>query len=325
MKKLSSIILFLVCAMAVASAYTPMLRPGNMWTYLYAWRQFDGEVETSSYQTYEYRVLDPVVIDGVEYFRLKYDNVNPYEAEDVSYLLREDLAQERVYIRREGEAGEYLLYDFSLESGDSADVFCFDRATYYEYGNAVDSTTYSRIFIQNVDYVTDLQGNRVKRLTYFKKTGGVYDKGVYLERYGALEGDLIGYNSFVDWVRGDYSLICGFDELGNVVYHYRTLDNDSTGERCYSDDQDKQIFVTGSLNPAFSVIAQMGNVVIRSFIIDETAASTKVSIFTVEGRQVYDGIIPGSQSEFSVSLAPGAYLVCLETGGKTMAEKVLVR
>ena len=110
MKKSLCILLLFLSNLALCQEYKPLLDTYNQWSLRYC---FSG-CSTDIYYTNGDTIVDAMnykVLDGYHYISR-------------GFLLREDVTEKKVYLKTILPSGirEYLLYDFSLEVGDSIDI-----------------------------------------------------------------------------------------------------------------------------------------------------------------------------------------------------------
>ena len=110
MKKSLCILLLFLSNLAHCQQYKPLLDTYNQWSVRYC---FSG-CSTDIYYTNGDTIVDAMnykVLDGYHYISR-------------GFLLREDVTEKKVYLKTILPSGirEYLLYDFSLEVGDSIDI-----------------------------------------------------------------------------------------------------------------------------------------------------------------------------------------------------------
>jgi hypothetical protein len=111
-KKLILIILISFSSQLFSQDYKPLLDDYNEWQLQYC---FSGDCSTDIYYTNGDTIVDGInfkVLDGYHYISR-------------GFLLREDVAEKKVYLKLyfpNGDIRDYLLYDFSLEVGDSIDM-----------------------------------------------------------------------------------------------------------------------------------------------------------------------------------------------------------
>ena len=110
MKKSLCILLLFLSNLALCQEYKPLLDTYNQWSLRYC---FSG-CSTDIYYTNGDTIVDAMnykVLDGYHYISR-------------GFLLREDVTEKKVYLKTILPSGirEYLLYDFSLEVGDSINI-----------------------------------------------------------------------------------------------------------------------------------------------------------------------------------------------------------
>lgn len=110
MKKSLCILLLFLSNLALCQEYKPLLDTFNQWSVRYC---FSG-CSTDIYYTNGDTIVDAMnykVLDGYHYISR-------------GFLLREDVTEKKVYLKTILPSGirDYLLYDFSLEVGDSIDI-----------------------------------------------------------------------------------------------------------------------------------------------------------------------------------------------------------
>jgi len=110
MKKPLYILLLFLSNLAVCQEYTPLLDTYNQWSVRYC---FSG-CSTDVYYTNGDTIVDAMnykVLDGFHFISR-------------GFLLREDVTEKKVYLKTILPSGirDYLLYDFSLEVGDSINI-----------------------------------------------------------------------------------------------------------------------------------------------------------------------------------------------------------
>lgn len=109
-KKLLFILTLFITIPSIAQEYTPMLDTFNEWQVTYCYQGCFTDM---------YHTDGDTLFDGKQYKIL-----DGYHFISRTFLLREDLASRNVYLNIANRSGspEYLLYDFSLNIGDSIDI-----------------------------------------------------------------------------------------------------------------------------------------------------------------------------------------------------------
>lgn len=109
-KHFSLIALFFFSAMLNAqNQYLPLLEDGKEWNYRIA---YGNQIFTDSMS-----IIGDTLIDGQLYKKV----INDWASMDSLLLLREDTTARQVYFLL--DSTEYLLYDFSLELGDTVTIY----------------------------------------------------------------------------------------------------------------------------------------------------------------------------------------------------------
>ena len=110
MKKSLCILLLFLSNLAHCQQYKPLLDTYNQWSVRYC---FSG-CSTDIYYTNGDTIVDA----------MNYKVLDGYHFISRGFLLREDVTEKKVYLKTILPSGirEYLLYDFSLEVGDSIDI-----------------------------------------------------------------------------------------------------------------------------------------------------------------------------------------------------------
>lgn len=145
MKKSLCILLLFLSNLALCQEYKPLLDTYNQWSVRYC---FSG-CSTDIYYTNGDTIVDAMnykVLDGYHYISR-------------GFLLREDVTEKKVYLKTILPSGirDYLLYDFSLEVGDSIDIKnpaspFIEHAGYYKVDSItllplVDSNLYRHFYL----------------------------------------------------------------------------------------------------------------------------------------------------------------------------------
>ena len=123
-------LLFCCCLSVFASAqsnYYPFLTATNKWTNAY-WG-------CGIYYQYSFVTNQDTVIDGNTYQKIGFALDQPQSF----YLVREDVANQRVYLYNPNVQSERLLYDFGLEAGDTFDLVITEFSEVISYPHTVTS------------------------------------------------------------------------------------------------------------------------------------------------------------------------------------------
>lgn len=293
------IILVFVAGFLSAQAYEPLIDTTKQWNFLY--HVESGECKGNNDILYDYTIAQrfggDTIINGLKYNKLEnctndstYKNWKFY-----NYCIREVVDSQKVYIN-EHWGTETLLYDFSLEKGDSL----------YFIGVPVLIDSVAIKFIAN-------KNRKVQYITcYMDNTGFELIEGV---------GTKFGLYEHYDWFMGrtgsfpTYNLLC-FSKNSELLY--------KNGESCFlyndytniSNKLSKKEFSIFP-NPVSERITIINNSQINDVII---------SISTVEGRLVLREKMIDTQMDFLVNqLIDGLYFFTISRNNEIInQEKIIV-
>lgn len=174
MKYLLSL-LALVTLASNAKAYQPILQSNQTW---------EVTIYGLIVQNVNHTLGNPTIINGQEYIPVISNNSTfPGEPFVVAYL-REDVAEEKIYIYENGE--EFLLYDFNVEAGDIITV------------RSVNSN--EDITITDVSFV-EINGVSRKKISYAQSEWfvGDYTEGIG-SRYGLIDFATAQITDYAPWL-----------------------------------------------------------------------------------------------------------------------------
>jgi len=196
--KLLTIIVFTFSLNAFCQ-YKPMLGVGAKW------HTVDGGVELYNNT---YTIVKDTILDGLNYYEIT-DLHN--EGGTTPILLREDSINRKIYLKYIGE--EKLLYDFSMNIGDTINYFVFNDG-YNEM--TLDSIT-NNLSSPDSNYITiNIQ---IENPKIFHFSNGIK----WIEGIGSVINPLGGF----DYLVGHNELLCHFDSIGNWNYHINYNEDDS--------------------------------------------------------------------------------------------------
>lgn len=138
MKKLYSLFILISSSILFGQEYRPMLVHGNFWDQIYSEGQMYGTISSNTQLRLSNETLN---YNGKEYIgiksRIKISFIQTGEQMDwsewsVKFYLSENIYEKKVYIYYPAdfqghEPGEYLLYDFNLEVGDTVSIEGFSN------------------------------------------------------------------------------------------------------------------------------------------------------------------------------------------------------
>lgn len=200
--KLLTIIVFTFSLNAFCQ-YKPMLGVGAKWYTV------EGGVEL--YHN-TYTIVRDTILDGLKYYEIT-DLGN--EGGTTPILLREDSINRKIHLKYGGD--EKLLYDFSMNIGDTINAFIFNEG-FSEM--TLDSIT-NNLPSPDSNYITiNIQ---IENPKIFHFSNGIK----WIEGIGALTRPIGSPYSMV----GHHQLMCQFDSIGNWNFHINYTQDDSFCQR----------------------------------------------------------------------------------------------
>ncbi len=208
-----------------------------------------------------------------------------------SFLLREEVSNQRVYLRKLGGNGsgqEYLLYDFSLQEGDSFEMF--NPITPFPEN--------AGIFVVDSIRLRLLEDGMAYRHYYFSPapTNNVSDNNcVWVEGIGSLS--IINAPSGLPDINGAGHLSCFFKE-GNLFY--TNLDSISG---CSP--------TLGNFSPVLALKPQLVVDSDRQLIqLKSSVAFDDISVYSLNGQRIAEqSIMVNTAYSWSLNLAKGMYFL----------------
>lgn len=335
MKKLF-ISMLLLSITVISFAYVPLLRMGKKWVIVENGHNTDRRI----FGTQESCVYGDHYIGFDLYYMTNFS---------YKFWLREDTIGQKIYMRNRyvREKDERLLYDFSLQPGDSAQIFFEDDLRQLkEIGIECDSTTYGKIYITKVDSVVDLEGDTLRRFTYRFATYSKDSGGFYIEKYGAIDRDFLYYNSRkLDIYTGGTTnyLRCVISPEGEVTFHTDYFEEMFENGDCYYHppvDDDTIPGAGGDTIPGGGsdtipgaggdtipiVIVDTAGVAARvlynqgMLVIDGRGASS-VAVYAIDGRLIYSSQSLNRKASIPLSLPAGVYTAVFVVDDRLVSEK----
>jgi hypothetical protein len=159
MLKFYSFILVFITSYLFSQSYKPLLVEGNRWHVTL----YDGGIESfclniTQQTTYVYKIGSDSIVNGKTYKKILFDftgypyvrNCGTYHNQQNNFaaLLREDVNEKKVYKIINGTTDEVVLYDFSLNTGDTVPNLGYDFNN--NSGNYVNSIITGDVFAKNV-------------------------------------------------------------------------------------------------------------------------------------------------------------------------------
>ena len=332
MKKLYLPLLLLCLAFtSKAQTYYPMFGYDHYW-YVNYYAEGSSTRETSTfYNELIYHSNSDTVINNKIYYKTNLSGIIQYYGPvDTNVYFREDTTAKQVWILTKDTTKENLIYDYSLQTGDSV----------YLTFNPADSPTYYApvtgwFFVDSVKTVSIYAGPRKALfLTNPKKS---YDTDDYktppvvewIEQVGSpimpdysqqlIDGD-VGFENFWNYA---YILLCSFD-TSNKIYHSHALDSlfIQFTPSSYEDSDSCSLHIFGGINRVIkpNLFLQLSpNPSTNNIQLTTTLphpSITQVFIYNIYGQIVYSSATPASSINFQstinvTQLTAGIYFVRL--------------
>ena len=285
--------------------YHPLVQEGKMWSVLdaiYVFNPGDGPA-WYTYTTQKFMFYGDTVINEKEYKKmyisLKENPIFPHDWSLHSFM-REDENKKVWQLKSSywGDLWEELLYDFSLEIGDT-----------------VQSAANCYVIVEDIaDEI--MHNGDVRKVFRFSKNCFYEDddysfimEDYWVEGIGSNYGLLIPFGS--ELTGGFYELLCFHENDGLIFFNeeYKTCYKSSVGINTY--DNRINIFP----NPTTNVfnIENIDNLNIRA-----------ISIFNIQGQMIRQYDINSTQLDVS-NISSGLYFIKIFTsGGECIVKKVII-
>ncbi len=266
-----------------------LVQEGKMWSNTKA-----GTENINNYRSYWIKFQGDTLINDLEYKKvLQADDLLHSDWYENGYI-REDAANQKVYLYDKYSNEDMLLYDFRLEPGDS--ILTGDGESYAK--------------AESVIYETFGNSNDTLKQIYF-------DSGsVWIEGIGSLWGVLEGLNAF--YMLGEITELVCYYENGVLVYHnpdFETCFPDSTtvSVSMFGNKKDIEIFP----NPA------------RDKITINTPGSRilEVEIYDLTGTCLYRNVnINSNRIDLETAKLPkGMYVLKVRDERDTISRKIVIQ
>jgi hypothetical protein len=259
MKKKIFLLSVLIALVANAMAYTPIVVEGYKWNVVYIGN--GGTFDKRIYSTNREKIEGDSIVNDIVYKKLWESNDCKIEKTSLLALIREDIAEQKVYAYNDGV--EVLLYDFDVEVGDTIKVWNWLHQLKHLNSSNIHNVEYrfSHLVVEKVDYIDDEVYGSLKKITYYR-VGKENIKIIIYERYGALTGWAI--SKYVDIEgRGHGSMICAFDANDELLFKPTYNNELDEIENCYISETKTDIeIITTPTTPAIQKIIHNGQVYI---------------------------------------------------------------
>lgn len=223
-----------------SQSYKPLLQSGNKWHVIF-FANTSSPCASPVYPSdnpYVYKIDGDSIVNGKTYKKIYCNPVGTFplgqhrrDCNDYFYnypltskgyfmaLLREDISQKKIYKNQLGTINEDVLYDFSLQVNDVADISHYDVGLPPNIGFE---------FIGSIDYGTVFNQANIKRFTLGLNSNNQisYTNSSIYEGIGSYAGLLENPYTYSDWQFGN-QLQCFEDVNGQScsAFYLSTKDN----------------------------------------------------------------------------------------------------
>lgn len=295
MKKSFAILFFFGCSFVIhAQQYYPFIEEGKTWAELNVFQPGYPDPPYTAYSTVSFKLEGDTLFEGHTWKKLFTTGDNPVTGnwQQEFCLYREEGS--KVYCYCDIIAGEELMYDFSLNVGDSV---------YYE---GLDWWMY----VVETDSV-EVNGT-VRRRIQFDDPAEVWIEGLgsTCRPFQPIEGQFI--------LPGGYSLLCVSNSDG-IVYQ------DPAYSACFVDTTITAVSGTGLLDNQVRVFSNAANREIVAIITDTPGAFNQYQLYDMGGKQIRCGKFNGKEISISTEgLNPGILVLRLMGEKAAITRKVEV-
>lgn len=193
-KSIITLLLSILASMTFSQIYYPVIEENKTWNVLAVAFQFPND---SSYSTLSYKFTGDTIINSESYKKLYSSNEENPVNWNLWCFMRED-ADKRVWLRMVSEEAEFLMYDFSIDVGDSVLVGIYEPVYLF------------------VDSISEITINQTERKKYWLscKIMPEYNE-TWIEGIGSNKGICWSGSAFL--VGGWYRFLC-MSENGELIY-----------------------------------------------------------------------------------------------------------
>jgi len=295
MKKSGIILFFCICSFVLrAQQYYPFIEEGKTWAELYIFQNPVPDPDLTEYYTFSYKLEGDTLAQGYTWKKLYTTMSDPALGnwQQEFCLYREEGS--KVYCYCDIIAGEELMYDFSLNVGDSV---------YYEGLNWW-------MYVIETDSV-EVNG-MIRRRIQFDDPAEVWIEGLgsTCRPFQPIEGQFI--------LPGGYSLLCVSSPDG-IIYQ------DTAYSACFVDTTITSVY--GNPQPGFKVkvFNNQPENQIQISITGPEGIFTGYEMISNAGSVVKQGRVPGSVFTLNQNgLKPGMYIIRLSGPENVFSSKLMI-
>lgn len=289
--KTTTLLLILIVCQSTLCFCQSLVREGKLWS-----NAIIGSENIDIYNSYWIKFQGDTTLNNVLYKKILRADDSLHSDWYLSGFIREDTVAQKVYLFNNHTESDQLLYNFSLEKGDS--ILIWDGLTFAK----IDTVLYEP-FGDSKD--------TLKQICFNKGCTHKWIKGI-----GSSRGVLNGLNT-IKTVGAYYYLVCYY-ENETLVYHnpdYKTCFPDNSNVSILNTEMEKSIEVYP--NPVKDVI---------SISNPHDIKIEKIEIFDFSGivAKKWDKWEPRETILKIESFKPGIYLLKIETEFGMITEKLIV-
>ncbi len=303
MKKIVLIIILMGCVMARGQDYIPLVGENKVWSVSHEKFTFSGDT----------------IINELEYTKLLYHNFIPeFTPDSLEYVaaLREDTINKKVFFIRKNYNTEVLLYDFSLNVGETyhvqSSLFNFSGPTKYEH-----KVNPRYLYVSRV--TDSIIGGKSRKVLVMANQYSYDIEDYFIEGIGSRFGIIYaGYE--IEFDRENPFLLCLHEN--NTLTYQQDFFSISQVDPCYS-------------IPATNVDETTNNnleLTISSTLIDEKLSIlsntplNEITILNLNGRIVYQYRSSENITQLSLNVAhwdSGLYIVRAGNSQSFVSKKIV--
>ena len=295
--------------------YAPMVVEGYSWNLVYTGADYGVDIET--YHTYTEKIEGDSIIDGVVYKKLWEAYDANLENKQFLALIREDITEQKVFAYNDG--AEVLLYDLGVEVGDTIRVF--DWLHHLKYVNSSNikekEEDFSRLIVEEIEFVEDEKYGTLKKVTYHMSDTDFPLKTIIYERYGSTTGWAISNHAMIVG-GGPGSMICAFDETGDVVFKRKyTIKGYGEVKDCYVNVEIGSDIETLERENGIYYNSQDGILYV------DFAGDGDIVIYDAMGKMVMRKKVDSATKSIPLNLTSGIYIVTSKS--QNIHSKIVVK
>jgi hypothetical protein len=294
MKKAATLLLLILITFSLKSQeYYSLLEINKSWNVLSVQYIPGDPYYDTTYSTISYKLMGDTLINSLSYFKLYKSEEEFPENWTIDAFLRED-DQKKIWMLKEINEEEYLLYDFDIQQGDVIEVGYYDPVSL------------------TVDSITVVEVGGTDRLKYWFSYDDYY-KETWITGIGSSKGIIFSGSTFI--VGGWYWLLCASQQ--EEVYY-----SNPNYESCYLVTS-----IESLTNPSLLTYPNPAENIIR-FEMPESQQNSIVFISDIQGRNIAELFIDSHLDHFywnCKNVKSGIYFYRTEINDHIYQGKILIQ